>query len=133
MRKNHKHGRRKRTREKLITRLFRLYRRKHICVYLCDECSKGYVEKPRGIEQEQFISGSTVARVFMEERFGRQDFHVEFGRMHAERDKIVQVQIFRPDHMKDVTRVAAMAYRFVQQRTAGMNGRRPIRRQVSKG
>lgn len=75
-----------------------------------------------------------MARVFIEERFGRQDFHVEFGRMHAERDKIVQVPIFRPDHMNDVRKVAAMADRFVQlQKSAARNGKQPIRRQVSKG
>ena len=134
MKKRHKQGRRRRNREKLMTRLFRWYRRKHICVYLCDDCSKPYVVKPDGIEIEQFISGSSVARVFMEQGFSRTNFHVEFTCMRVQQDKLVQVPLFRQEHMEDVRKVAAMAYRFVQlQKSAARNGKQPIRRQVSKG
>lgn len=124
MKKRHKQSKWKRIREKPITRFLKWYRRKHICEYLCDDCSKPFVVKPDGIEIEQFVSGSSVARVFMEQGFSRTNFHVEFTCLRAERDRIVQVPLFRQEHMADVAKVAAMAYRFVDQQKAGLRKRK---------
>jgi hypothetical protein len=100
-------------REKPLVRFWKWYRRKFICEYLCDECSKLFVEKPKGIQVEQFLSGSSVAQVFVEEYFGRKNFHVELSRTKVKGDKIVLCPLFTRDHLVDVAEVAAMAQRFI--------------------
>ena len=134
MRKRRKKSKWKRIREKPIVRFLKWYRRKHICEYLCDNCAKPHVVKPDGIELEQFVSGSSVARVFVEQGFYKANYHVEFTCLRAEHDRIVQVPLFRQEHMRDVAKVAALASRFISQQKAGaMKRQKPRRRHSSKG
>ena len=114
----------KRVREKPLTRFWKWYRRRFICEYLCDDCSKPYVEKPKDVQLEHFVSGSTSAQVFVEERYGKKNFYVEFGRSKAVHDRIVLSSMFTREHLEDVANVAAMARNYIDDE----NGRRPARR-----
>ena len=101
-------------REKPLIRLWKWYRRRSICEYLCDECSKPYVEKPKGIVVTQLVSGSSTAQIFVEQSYGRKNYYVEFARTKAGRDKILLSPLFTPDHLADVAKVAVMAWKFIE-------------------
>ena len=112
-------------REKPLLRIWKWYRRRFICEYLCDDCSKPYVERPKGTQVEQLVSGSSSAQVFVEERYGKKNFHVEFARTRANGDRIVLSPLFTREHLDDVAAVAAMARSFIDNEC----GRRMPRRQ----
>ena len=90
------------------------YRRKHICEYLCDDCSKPYNEKPKGLGVEQFVSGSSSAIVYVEENYGRKNHYVEFGRIKVFGDKMTLSPLFSIDHLVDVAKVAEQAHHFIK-------------------
>jgi len=102
-------------REKPLPRLWRWYRRRFLCEYVCDDCGKPYVERPKGMQVEQIVSGSSSAQVFVEERYGKKNFYVEFARTRAHADKIVLSPLFTREHLNDVATVAAMARRFIDE------------------
>jgi hypothetical protein len=51
---------------------------------LCDQCSKPYLEKFAAKPIEQVVSGSAVASIFVEQRFGKSVFYVQFGRFASD-------------------------------------------------
>ena len=115
-------------REKPLLRIWKWYRRRFICEYLCDDCAKPYVERPKGMRVEQFVSGSSSAQVFVEERYGKKNFYVEFARTRANGDRIVLSPLFTREHLDDVAEVAAMAQSFIdgecRQRTSRRRNKR---------
>lgn len=100
-------------REKPLLRIWKWYRRKYICEYLCDDCSKPYVEKPKGMRVELLISGSSAAQVFVEERLGHKNYYVEFGRTTANGHRLVLSPLFTRDQLDDAAKVAALARTFI--------------------
>lgn len=95
--------------------LGRMVRRSLGMEQLCDECSRPYLSKPPAEPIETFPSGSALASVFLEHRFGRKQFHVQLSRTTATGQGIVQSQVFGDEHLEDVAKVAFMAWRYVRE------------------
>jgi len=92
----------------------RFLRRRLGIEQLCDECSRPYLQKPAAKPIEQFVSGSAVASVFVEQRFGRSSFYVQFGRYATDGRQMYLSQMFTQEHLEDVAKVACMAKKFIR-------------------
>lgn len=93
----------------------RLLRRTVGLEQLCDECSRTYLAKPDAHPIEQFVSGSAVASVFLEQKFGKRTFYVKFGRTMTDGHRLFVSDLLQEEHLRDVTQAAAMAYRFIRE------------------
>lgn len=92
---------------------------------LCDECSKPYLEKLAAKPIDQFVSGSAVASVFVEQRFGKSTFYVQFGRFASDGRDMYVSRMVMDEQLEDIAKVAAMARKFIR-------GQKPLRL-VSRG
>jgi hypothetical protein len=95
--------------------LGRLLRRHLGIEQLCDECSRPYLEKTAARPIEQFVSRSVVASVFVEQRFGRTNFYIQFGRFAANGTQMFVSPFLSPEQLEDVPKVASQARRFVRE------------------
>lgn len=100
--------------------LGRLLRRKMGVEQLCDECSRPYLAKPAAVPLEQFVSGSVVASVFVEQRFGRMNFYVQIGRFATDGRQMFISQMLSTEHLAGTARVASLAEKFIR-------GQKPVR------
>lgn len=101
--------------------LGRLLRRHLGLEQLCDECSRPYLEKPAADPIEKLVSGSAVAAVYIEQRFGRTNFYVQFGRNATDGRQMFVSQMLSSEHLADAAKVALQAHKFIR-------GQRPVRR-----
>jgi hypothetical protein len=95
--------------------LGRLLRRCLGVEQLCDECSRPYLEKPAALPVEQFVSGSAVASVFVEQNFGRKNFYVQLGRNATNGQQLFISQVLSPEHLKDAAQVALLARDYIRE------------------
>ena len=87
---------------------------------LCDQCSKPYLEKLAAKPIEQIVSGSAVASVFVEQRFGKSTFYVQFGRFVSDRQEMYVSRMVLDEQLEDIAKVASMARKFIR-------GQKPLR------
>jgi hypothetical protein len=106
---------RKFTRRKKAPFVGRFFRRRLGVEQICDECSKPYLSKPLAKPIEQFVHGSAVASVFVEQQFGKERFHVQFGRFAANGQEMFISQFLGFEHLEDIAEVASMARRFIRE------------------
>lgn len=93
----------------------RFVRRKLGVEQLCDECSRPYLSKPPAQPVEQFVHGSAVASVFVEHRFGKQRFHVQFGRFATNGREMFISTFLGIEHLEDIAKVALMARNYIRE------------------
>jgi hypothetical protein len=100
--------------------LGRIFRRQLGLEQLCDECSRPYLEKPAADPIEKFVSGSVVASVFIEQRFGKTNFYVQIGRNATDGRQMFICQMLSSEHLEDAAKVVAQAHKFIR-------GQKPVR------
>ncbi len=93
----------------------RFFRRKLGVEQICDECSKPYLPKPPAKPIEQFVHGSAVASVFVEQQFGKERFHVQLGRFAANGQEMFISQFLGFEHLEDIAVAASMARDFIRE------------------
>ncbi len=100
--------------------LGRLLRRRFGLEQICDHCSRPYLEKPAVDPFETFVSGSVVAAVFVEQRFGRTNFYVRIGRFATDGNRMFTCQMLSQEHLADAAEVISKADAFIR-------GQKPLR------
>ncbi len=93
----------------------RFLRRKLGIEQLCDECSKPYLAKPAAKPIKDFVIGSAVALIFVEHRFGKAHFYVQFGRCATDGRNMIVSQLLSQEHLEDLAEVALMARSFIRE------------------
>ena len=95
--------------------------RRHLGIeQLGDECSRPYLEKPTAVPVEKFVSGSVVASVFVEQRFGKTNFYVQIGRFATDGNRMFVAQMLSTEHLEDAVKVVSQAEKFIR-------GQKPLR------
>ncbi len=92
---------------------------------LCDQCSKPYLEKLAAKPIDEVFSGSAVAAIFREQRFGKTIYYVQFGRFATDGQDMYVSRMVLDEQLEDIAKVAAMARKFIR-------GQKPLRL-VSRG
>ena len=93
----------------------RFLRRRLGVEQICDECSKPFLPKPPAKPIEQFVHGSAVASVFVEQQFGKERFHVQLGRFAANGQEMFISQLLGFEHLEDIAKTASMARDFIRE------------------